>query len=73
MRLVLLVCELLSALCSAAGKYLASVGGCHSLHKAVFLLAMELLRLVSSFHLEPSLILVLADKRIVPLIHSLSV
>ena len=53
-----LVCELLSALCSAAGKYLASVGGCHSLHEAVFLLTMELLGLVSSFHLEPSLILV---------------
>ena len=53
-----LVCERLSALCSAAGKYLASVGGSHSLHEAVFLLAMELLGLVSSFHLEPSLILV---------------
>ncbi len=40
----------LSAFCSAAGKYLAAVGGRHSLAEAMLFHSVELLGLVCSFH-----------------------
>ena len=51
-----LVCELLSALCSAASKYFAAVSVRHSLAEAMFHLAMTLLRLVCSFHDKTSIL-----------------
>ena len=47
-----LVRELLSALCSSAGKYLATVSVGHSLTETVLHLSVALLRLVSSLHLS---------------------
>ena len=40
-----------SALCSAAGKDLAAVCGCHSLAEAVLFLALTLLGLISTQHI----------------------
>ena len=45
-----LVRELLAALGSASGKYLAAVLGCHSLTEAMHLLTVELLGLIGSEH-----------------------
>ena len=45
-----LVRELLAALCSTSGKYLAAVLGCHSLTEAMHLLTMQLLGLIGSEH-----------------------
>ena len=42
--------ELCSALCSAASENLAAVRGLHSLAEAVLLLALALLRLISTKH-----------------------
>lgn len=47
-----LVRKLLSALCSAAGEYLASVSVRHSFAEAVLHLSVTLLGLVSPFHLS---------------------
>lgn len=47
------VSELLSALCSAAGKYLAAVSGGHSLAEAVLFFTMQLLGLIGSEHSIP--------------------
>ena len=43
--------QLFSALCAAASENLTAVLGSHSLHKAVLMLSLKLLGLVSSFHL----------------------
>ena len=43
--------QLFSALCAAACENLAAVLGSHSLHKAVLVLSLQLLGLISSFHL----------------------
>ena len=43
-----------SALCAAACEHFSSILGCHSLHKAVLVLSLKLLGLVSSFHLFSS-------------------
>ena len=40
-----------SALCAAACEHFSAILGCHSLHKAVLVLSLKLLGLVSSFHL----------------------
>ena len=45
-----LVAELSSALCSAASKNLAAVSGLHSLAETMLLLALKLLRLISTNH-----------------------
>lgn len=45
-----LVCELLSALCTATCENLAAVLCCHSFTEAVFHLSVALFGLVSSFH-----------------------
>ena len=45
-----LVRELLTALCSTSGKYLAAILGCHSLTEAMHLLTVELLGLIGSEH-----------------------
>lgn len=45
-----LVSQLLSSLCSAAGKHFTTVSGGHSLKETVLLLAMKLLGLISSLH-----------------------
>ncbi len=47
---VALICQLLSAFCSATGEHFAAVGCCHSLQEAVLLLAMEFFRLICPFH-----------------------
>ena len=51
-----LVCQLLSALCSATREHLTAVRGCHSLQKAMLLFSVELLRLICPFHLRTLLI-----------------
>lgn len=43
--------QLFSALCAAASENLTAVLGSHSLHKAVLVLSLKLLGLISSFHL----------------------
>lgn len=45
-----LICQLLSALSSAASEHLAAVGSCHALHKAMLLFTVQLFRLICSFH-----------------------
>lgn len=45
-----LVAELFSALCTAASENLTAVLCSHSLHKAMLLLSLALLRLICSFH-----------------------